>query len=512
VVGDSSVATATRQAQALLATSRGENDDVSWQDVKVALPSGWAHSAKDVAPFLHAALAHAIAARRLPASTVRRISRQLEGCGSVLEDLGVRSENAFERVIFSQLSAAQPDREDKDRLADAAELVAALATSRTSSEQYQQEVSRLPSVDRAAEQSMFRALAKAKREVIRSLIACVPAVEDMLRLELARTAPDQGDEDERDDDVAEDPTTGEVVDGTLLSALLAVRDGEWGADVETLAEIDLEFGLVEAVCRALERTVHGTEGAARLRLTGDRYLAVRDRVIQANLALVLKVAPRFRRPSLDIADIIQEGNIGLMRAVERYDVARGHRFGTYAIWWVRQAITRSIADKTRTIRIPVHAIETMNTLARCKRQMLHEIGRAPTAEELAEKLDMPLEKVRKFLKIAKEPISLETPFGDEAGSRLGDFIEDKNAILPIDAAIQSNLRETTSRVLTSLTPREERVVRMRFGIAMNTDQTLEEVGQQFDVTRERIRQIEAKALRKLKHPSRSSKLRSFQDS
>ncbi len=517
--GDGRAAATAIAIQEDLSQSVARNTDADWSDVGLELPTTAMSTASDgeLPPKAIRLLTHFMAWGRVPSGLIaaalprgpKRLRRILE---LVATDLGVQFETDFVGRTVAQ--AIRPDplgALDRAELASASELAACLFAQRSPVAAYEADLSKIPAASKQSEQATFAALASAKGH----LLSAMAASEGLWLKLIPQQSIAQGeqDEDELDDEVLDAGPDDDSDDtGQLLSLIASSSNAHAALHQGEGGEAAVPMDLLNSIYRTVSTAGFDAPNAPRLKEAIETYFKARERAISDNLRLVPRIARRYRGRGLALADLVQAGNLGILRAVERFAPDRGHRFQTYATWWIHQAITRSIADQARTIRIPVHMIETINKIVRTSRQMLHEIGREPTPEELAEKLAMPLEKVRKVLKIAKEPISLETPIGDEEDSHLGDFIEDKNAVLPIDAAIQSNLRETTTHVLASLTPREERVLRMRFGMNLASDLTLEEVGNQFEVTRERVRQIEVKALKKLKHPSRSRALRSFLDS
>jgi RNA polymerase sigma factor (sigma-70 family) len=502
-----------------LSQSGARNTDSDWSDVGLELPTTAMSTARDseLPPKALRLLAYFMACGRVPSGLIaaalprggNRLRRILE---LIATDLGVQFEtDLVGRTVAQAIRPSPLGALDRAELASAGDLAALLIAQRGPVEAYEADLSKIPATSKQSEQATFVALASAKGHLLSAMAASEGLWLRLIPQQSIALGPQ--DEEELDDEVLDAGPEDDPDDtGQLLSLVASSSNAHaalhQGEGVEAAVPMDLLNSIYRAVSAA---GVDATE-APRLKGSIETYFKARERAIADNLRLVPRIARRYRGRGLALADLIQEGNLGLFRAVERFDPGRGHRFQTYATWWIRQAITRSIADQARTIRIPVHMIETMEKVTRVRRRMLSEIGCLPTPEEMSEELAMPLQKVHNVLTIPKEPISLETPIGDKADSRLGDLIEDKNAVLPLDTVIQSNLREITTRVLASLTMREERVLRLRFGIGLAYDLTLEAVGDQFDVTRERIRQIEAKALKKLKHPSRSLRLSSFLDS
>ncbi|WP_374275844.1 sigma-70 family RNA polymerase sigma factor [Brevundimonas sp.] len=496
--GDRTVAEAARDAQQLLAVARESAPEATWQDIVVSLPAEAAARSLPDRDVIMKRLAALVAAERVSDRIIARALGHSHGLRALAGDLGVQTESGFWAAVTPGLVPSRPDATARDRMADAAEALEALAEERDADAVYAAELARMPAIDRDAEQSMFRSLGEAKRQVIRSVIACLPLVEDVISSHSKGGTPTAGDRGEAYRDAAPDPDmAGEVMAGDgLLSALLSLREGDWSADIERLAGFDLDLGLVADVCGALEDRREGTGEARRLSHTLDRYLAVRNRVIEAHLPLVTRCAERYLRPGVQLADLIQEGNIGLMRAVERFDMTRGNRFPTFAIWWVRQACGRAAEDLARTVRLPAHVVETYVRMRKCRDRLRGVLDRDPRPAEIAAAADVPGPKAAQLATAWRRTVSIEDPRLANHVARLPD-VEAPEAL---DGVLAGERRRHLSAVLRDLNERQERIIRSRFGLAGCTEQTLEELGATFGVTRERIRQLEQKTLVSLGRP------------
>lgn len=497
--GDGSVAEAARDAQQALAVARDGAFEVTWQETDVSLPSEAAARALPDRDLVLKRLAALLARERVPARLMTRTLGRSRGLGQLAEDLGVRTDSVFGATITAELLPSRLDAAGQDRLSDAAGALEALAGERDADALYAAELARLPAVDRDAEQSMFRSLGEAKRQVIRSVISCLPLVEDVISARIAPGNVATGEDEDANGDpasVAGDTGAAGPADDGLLAALLSVRDGDWNADVERLAGFDLDIGLVADVCSALRDRRDGTELALRLSRTLDRYLAVRNRVIEANLPLVTRSAHRYLRPGVQLADLIQEGNIGLMRAVERFDITRGNRFQTFAIWWIRQACGRATEDLARTIRLPVHLTETCVRMGRCRDRLRRSLDREPDLSEIAAAADVPESKAAQLVRAWRRTVSIDD-------ARLGNYavrLPDAGAAELWEIVLAGERRRQIGATLRTLPARQERIIRSRFGLSGGAEQTLEEVGDTIGVTRERIRQLEHKTMVSLGRP------------
>lgn len=496
---DEAVANDSRLLQWTFGAARGANTDEAWSDVPAELPTSIKEQdlfpPGEVASFLIEALAFGITSPR----SVEGLAARQPGLRSVLEDLGIQESSSF---FEEWVSLGQGEQTCRAATAELLEAFDTMSGGPDASTVYRQEIASLPYVDRAAEASMFGALREAKRQILRSLSAALPFAETALR---ADDECDNRDVEEPDEDADTSDASADS-GGELLGALRRVREQRSELDAEALAGADLDLRLIGNVIDFVRRDPGSPEIAQQLSRAVDRYLAIRNRIIEANLPLALRYVRRFRRAPLDSDDIVQFANLGLIRAVERFDHLRGFRFMTFAQWWLRQAVSRAVADHGRTIRIPVHLQEVGRKVTGAARQIRYETGRGATAEELAAKLDLPVAKVRHIRKLSRTTIAIEQPAGPDGASRWADLLEDREAVQPIEALTGADMRRVLAGMLLQLPAREERVLRMRFGLVTGVENTLEEIGENFELTRERIRQIEAKAMRRLRHPSRTKTL------